>query len=263
MRILVTNDDGIHSPGLWSLAGALADVGEVTVVAPDRDQSGIGTATTLLAVVRAQDITPPIEGVKAISVEGTPSDCVILATETLVRDPFDLVVSGINQGSNLGLDVLNSGTVGGALQGYFRGIPSIALSVASLTDVQYQAAATTGRTLAEAVFANSLPAPLLLNVNLPNVAPDRIEGVEITRLGPRAYLENVERASDGRRSHYWIKHNRPVAHEATSGTDIWAVRNNRISVTPMDLGMTHADSSRAFDVVAQDVRAALGLGEPG
>ena len=259
MKILVTNDDGIHSPGLWGLAEALKDVGEVVVVAPDRDQSGIGAAITLLEVVRAQEIAPPVEGIKTFAVEGTPADCVILATETLIQEPLDLVVSGINQGANLGLDVMNSGTVGGAFQGYFRNIPSIAVSVTSLTDVHYEAASRTTVSLVRAIAKNSLKAPLLLNVNLPNVAPDRIERVEITRLGPRAFLESVERGNDGRRTHYWIKHNRPVNSNAPPGTDIWAVRNNRISITPLDLAFAPGEPSTAYQVLTQEVADGLGL----
>ena len=112
MRILVTNDDGIHSEGLWSVVRTLKEAGQVSVVAPDRDQSGMGAAVSLISVVRVQEVSGLVDGVKTFAVQGTPADCVILATETLFSEPFDLVVSGINQGSNLGLDVINSGTVG-------------------------------------------------------------------------------------------------------------------------------------------------------
>lgn len=259
MKILVTNDDGVYSSALWRLAEALSDVGEVVVVAPDRDQSGIGAAITLLGVVRAQEINPPVEGIKTFAVEGTPADCVILATETLVQGPLDLVVSGINQGANLGLDVMNSGTVGGAFQGYSRSIPSIAVSVTSLSDVHYEAASRTTVSLVRAIVKNNPPAPLLLNVNLPNVALDRIEGVEITRLGPRAFLESVEQGNDGRRTHYWIKHNRPVNSDAPPGTDIWAVRNNHISITPLDLAIAPGEPSMAYQFLTQEVADGLGL----
>ena len=138
MKILVTNDDGVNAPGLWKLVGALEGLGEIVVSAPDRDQSGIGTAMTLLEVVKSREIpSPPIDGIRTYAVEGTPADCVILACESLEPGGFDVVISGINEGSNLGLDFLTSGTVGAAFQGYFRGIHSLALSVASLTNVQY------------------------------------------------------------------------------------------------------------------------------
>ena len=263
LKILVTNDDGIHSPGLWALAEALKNVGEVAVVAPDRDQSGIGSAKTLVAVVRAEEVPARIDGVKAFSVQGTPDDCVILATESLFQERFDLVVSGINQGANLGLDIMSSGTVGGAMQGYFRDIPSMAVSVTSLTDVKYEAAALTARCLAVAISRSSPPGPLLLNVNLPNVAPEMIERVDIARLGPRAYMESVARESDGRRTHYWIRQNRPSNLEAAEGTDIWAVRKNRVSITPVDLLTGPSEPSIVYDALAGEVAEELGLSVAG
>jgi 5'-nucleotidase len=259
LKILVTNDDGIHSPGLWALAEGLKDVGEVLVVAPDRDQSGIGSAKTLVAAVRAEEVPARIDGVKAFSVQGTPADCVILANESLFQGRFDLVVSGINHGANLGLDIMSSGTVGGAMQGYFRNIPSMAVSVTSLTDVKYEAAALTARCLAMAISRSSPPGPLLLNVNLPNVAPEMIEKVDITRLGPRAYMESVQRESDGRRTHYWIKQNRPTNLEVGEGTDIWAVRKNRVSITPVDLLTGPGEPAVAYDALAGEVAKELGL----
>ena len=259
MKILVTNDDGIHSPGLWALAEGLKDVGEVLVVAPDRDQSGIGSAKTLVAAVRAEEVPARIDGVKAFSVQGTPADCVILASESLFQERFDLVVSGINQGANLGLDIMSSGTVGGAMQGYFRNIPSMAVSVTSLNDVKYEAAALTARCLAVAISRSSQPGPLLLNVNLPNVAPEMIEKVDITRLGPRAYMESVQRESDGRRTHYWIRQNRPTNLEVGEGTDIWAVRKNRVSITPVDLLTGPGEPAIAYDALAGEVAKELGL----
>ena len=265
MNILVTNDDGINAQGLWTLARALQDLGAVTVVAPDRDQGGVGRALELPAVVRTRDVDPPpVKGIRAIAVEGTPADCVILAAETLVSGPIDLVVSGINQGSNLGLDILVSGTVGAALQGYFRMVPSIAISVASLTNVQFDAAARTARAMAQTLLnttsGNGFPTPLLLNVNLPNVAPDYIKQVDITRLGPRQFLENVERGTNGRATHYWIKHNKNINPAVAEGTDIWALRNNHISITPLN-GLFGADESASeFQVLADAVASELGIG---
>ncbi len=259
MRILLTNDDGVNAPGLSSAAAALKDVGEVTVVAPDRDLSGVSSAMTLLSVLRVHELQPLCEGVKTFSVEGTPADCVVLATETLSEKPFDLVVSGINQGSNLGLDVMLSGTLGGAFQGYFRNISSIAVSVASLTDVRYEAAALTAKSLAEALRSTPPESPLLLNVNLPNLEPDRIKGLERTSVGPRAFLESVDKGHDGRRTHYWIKRNRPVNPSAPQGTDIWAVRNDRISVSHMELAFTQGKESSAFDDIVNYASAALDL----
>ena len=259
MRVLITNDDGVYSPGLLSAVEALLDVGEVVVAAPDRDQSGVGPATTLLAVVHAQEIAPLAEGVLTYSVQGTPSDCVILATETLVKEPFDLLVSGVNNGANLGLDIIISGTVGGALQGYFRGIPSIAVSVTSLNNARYEVAGRTIKALAQAMSEVSDSTTPLLNVNLPNIEPDAVDRVQVTRLGPRAYMESVEQATDGRSTHYWIKHNRPTNPDVSEGTDVWAVRNNNISITPLDLVFTDGGSPRGYDVLADAVAEELRL----
>ena len=258
MRILVTNDDGINAPGLWKVADAMRELGDVVVVAPDRDQSGVGTARTLLQALRVTEVESRIEGVPARSVQGTPADCVILATEELFPEPFDLLVSGIYLVANLGLDVLDSGTVGGAFRGFFRGIPSIAVSVTSLTNVRYDLAARVTAELAKAIFDHTLSKPMIFNVNVPNIATDQIERVEHTTLGPKAYLESVERGNDGRRFHYWIYHNKPIGDHAEEGTDIWAVRHNRISITPMDPSFISGHGGYDFGPVAQQLSSRLG-----
>ena len=260
MKILVTNDDGVNAPGLWKMAGALRELGEVVVAAPDRDQSGIGTAMTLLEVVKSREITPsPIEGIRTYAVEGTPADCVILAAESLEPGGFDVVLSGINEGSNLGLDLLTSGTVGAAFQGYFRGIHSIAMSVASLTNVQYDAAARTAASLVKGITALDSLSPLFLNVNLPNATFDGIKGANITTVGPRLYLENVERGSNGRRTYYWIKHNRLMNRPVGEDTDIFAVRNNRIAITALNSIFEPDFDSPDLQPLADGVVTALGL----
>ena len=259
MKILVTNDDGVNAPGLWKMVGAVKGLGEVVVAAPDRDQSGIGTAMTLLEVVKSREISsPPIDGIKTYAVEGTPADCVILAAESLEPGGFDVVLSGINEGSNLGLDLLTSGTVGAAFQGYFRGIHSIAMSVASLTNVQFDAAASTAKSLVQTISAQNLSSPLFLNVNLPNTATDAIKGAAVTTVGPRLYLENVERGSNGRRTYYWIKHNRLVNHPVGEDTDIWAVRNNRIAITALNSIFESDFNPPDLQPLADRVMSALG-----
>ena len=240
--------------------GALKDLGDVTVSAPDRDQSGIGTAMTLLEVVKSREISaPPIEGIRAYAVEGTPADCVILAAETLAPGGFDIVLSGINEGSNLGLDMLTSGTVGAAFQGYFRGMHSIAMSVASLTNVQYDAAASTAAALVKAIAAQDSIPTLFLNVNLPNTTASGIKGAAITRLGPRLYLENVERGSNGRRTYYWIKHNRLTHRPVADDSDIYAVRNNRIAITALNAVFDPDSKLPDLQPLADSVISALGL----
>ena len=237
MRILVSNDDGIYAPGLWALAKALQPLGEVVVVAPDREQSGIGAAVTLHAPVRAAEVSAPEKGIRAWAVEGTPADSVILALNQLLKRRVDLVVAGINQGANLGEDILVSGTVGLAFRAYFQGISAIALSVASLQDVHFEAAALTGRALVQGVLESLLPRPVLLNVNLPNLPLEEVRGVTVTQLGKRSYTDSVETGEDGRRKWYWIKRNRPK-WKMLKGTDIYAIRHRRISITPLTTELT-------------------------
>ena len=263
MRILVTNDDGVNAEGLWPLVRALHDVGEVCVVAPDRDKSGVGTGMTLLDVVRVHDYSSPVDGVEAYSVEGTPSDCVILATQSLFTAPFDLVVSGINAGANIGLDVLSSGTVGAALQGFCLNIPSIAVSAvySDTTEVRYAAAARAAQALASGLSEAATSEPLLLNVNLPDVEPEGIQGVEVTQTGALGYRPNVERRQVGRRTHYWIRYKLPESPAPSEGSDIWAIRRGRVSITPMDLGLHSSVPAQLIQALADRVRVALGLGD--
>lgn len=232
MNILVSNDDGIHAMGLWVLAKELHELGTVTVVAPDRDQSGVGTSVTLRHPLRLNEINSPVEGVTAYSVEGTPADSIILALRHTLTEAPDLVVSGINEGPNLGDDVFISGTVGAALQGYFYGIPSIAVSVGAFKDVDFDVAARMTRLLAGEIRDKSLPSRLLLNVNIPNLPTEKIEGVEITRLGQREYSDNVEPGHDGKRHYYWISRGASEWHTAP-GTDAWALKQNKVSITTL------------------------------
>lgn len=266
MRILATNDDGINAPGLWAMVRALSELGEVCVAAPDRDNSGIGTARTLLNPLRANEADSPVPGVRAYSVSGTPADCVILGAETLFPGKFDLVASGINDGANLGMDVLDSGTVGGALRGYYRKMPSIAVSVTDVVNVRYEAAARAALTLARAISESADGAarrPILYNINVPNAAPDKIKGVKTTFLGPKAWLENVSRGNDGRRTHYWIRHNKPTSETPPEGSDLWATRAGWVSITPLDPSRAlAADGAGGADGLAEKVAAEMGvLGE--
>lgn len=260
MRILVTNDDGTNSEGLWALAEALTSVGEVYVVAPDRDRSGISAAMTLLDVVRANPIRSPVEGVEAHAVEGTPADCVILAHEGIYDEPFDIIFSGINQGANMGADVLLSGTVGAAVHGYLRGVPSVAVS--SYYDpegsIRYESACIGAAAIARELLASPIEAPLLLNVNMPDVDPADVEGVEVTVPGRRAFLESVQHEVVGRREHYWIKHNRSNSQPGSEeGTDVWAVRNNRVSISSISPLLTDGIPGERLERLAEAVRCSM------
>ena len=250
MKILVINDDGIASPGLWAAVRALRKVGEVFVVAPAREQSGVGASLTLHSAVRVESWDPAPEfresdggrfPVTAYSAEGTPGDCCILALETLVG-AVDLVVSGINSGSNTGWDVMVSGTVGGAVQGFIRGYSTIAISVGSVTNPRYDTAERVLESLARQI--QGVPAdPMFLNVNLPSIAPEQIKGIKVTRSGNRSYGESVRQEATGANGTgqggrlYRIARNRPIPGQPAADTDIWAVKNNWLSITPLRLGM--------------------------
>ncbi len=249
MRILAINDDGIASAGLWAAVRALRRVGEVFVVAPRREQSGVGASLTLHSAVKVAPWTleaefegggengggPPF-AVTAYTAEGTPGDCCILALETLAG-AVDLVVSGINSGSNTGWDVMVSGTVGGAVQGYVRGCNTIAVSVGSVTAPRYDVAGRLLEGLARRLGQRE-GEPLFLNLNVPNVAADRVAGLRATRLGGLSYRESVRlEGADGDARNYRIARNRPGNQTPAEDSDIWALRNNYVSVTPLRPGM--------------------------
>ena len=234
MNILVTNDDGILSEGLWTLARELNNIARVIVVAPDREQSATGTAVTLRQPLRVQKIKSLVPEIEAYAVEGTPSDSVILALGKLARDKIDLVISGINHGSNLGEDVHISGTVSAALQGYLQGFPSIAIAAPFGNSQQLDTGAKVAALLTRRVANGYLPASFLLNVNLPDVPPAEIKGVKVTRLADESHVNAVEEGDDGRRKYYWLVRQRSskVTHNET---DIWAIEQGNISVTPLHL----------------------------
>lgn len=228
----MTNDDGIASQGLWSLVAELQKLAQVIVVAPDREQSCVSNTVTLHQPLRLRELNPPLSGVRSYAVEGSPADSVILALGVLVKD-ISLVFAGINEGVNLGNDVFLSGTVGAALQGYFRGLNSVALSVALGDRMHFETAAKIAYSVAQRFLSHPPPQPVLLNLNLPNLPWEEIKGVEITRLGRRRYDETVQEGFDGRRKYYWIVRGEPQWRE-DEGTDIWAIKNGKISLTLLD-----------------------------
>jgi 5'-nucleotidase len=232
LRILVSNDDGIYAEGLWALVKELRDIATVTVVAPDRDQSGAGTSVTFRHPVRMFEIKSPVDRVVAYSVEGTPADSVILALKLVLKDGVDLVVSGVNEGPNLGDDVFISGTIGAALQGFFYGIPSIAFSIAAFGSLHFDTCARLAKLMAEEIANEGLSRRVLLNVNLPNLPQEKIEGIEVTRLGERSYTDRIEPGHDGKRQYHWIMRGKSE-WQPVSGTDIWALEQNKISITPL------------------------------
>jgi len=234
MRILVSNDDGYRSPGIATLARAAQQFGEVTVVAPERDRSGASNSLTLDRPLRVER-----DGNGFYFVNGTPTDCVHVALGSLMSEPPDLVVSGINRGANLGDDVIYSGTVAAAMEGRLLGVPAIAFSLLwgerdNLDTAEKIATEIIGR-YAESGFSPST----LLNVNIPPCAPDAVEGIRVTRLGQRHKLAGVKTAQDPMgRDVFWIG---PVGGPGDNGpeTDFHAVKGRFVSITPIDVDLTN------------------------
>ena len=232
MKILLTNDDGISSPELWELAGELKVLGSVVIVAPDREQSAIGTAITLRQPLRVQKVKPIVQGIEAYAVEGTASDAVIMALGKLITGRVDLVASGVNQGLNLGDDILISGTVGAALQAYLRGIPALAVSVAGKNNPGLKTAAVLTRLLAVKIGDRSLPEDIFLNVNIPDIPPEDFRGIRLTGRAHRTHIDTVEEGTDGRREYYWLMRHR-LETEVGEDSDVAALEQGYISITPL------------------------------
>jgi 5'-nucleotidase len=236
--ILVSNDDGINAAGLFHLKQALDHVGEVTVIAPDREWPTSGHAKTMHKPLRISEVSLP-DGSLAYVSSGAPSDCIALAVLGFMSRVPELVVSGINLGANVGHDIRYSGTVAAAIEGTISGIPSIAASLDTYEDGDFRYAARFVAYLARLVLAHGLPRNVLLNVNVPSVASEEIAGVEITSLGRRVYRDELIRRQDPRgKSYYWIGGERPGGIAEDEGTDIWALARRRISITPIHLDMT-------------------------
>lgn len=233
MKILISNDDGYQAPGIRCLAEHLRQIAEVVVVAPERDHSGASNSLTLQNPLRAVTME---DGV--IRVSGTPTDCVHLAITNLLDFEPDMVVSGINAGANMGDDVIYSGTVAAAMEGRFLGLPAIAISMAEYKPQHYPTAGHIAICLVRQLLANPLPPDTILNVNVPDVALQDLGGLEATRLGQRHKSEPVIRDTDPRgRPIFWIG---PAGAEQDGGpgTDFYAVRNHRVSVTPIQVDLT-------------------------
>ena len=234
--ILVCNDDGVHADGLHTLAAAMNPLGDVTIIAPDRERSAASHALTLHKPLRVNEIKP-----KIYSVNGTPSDCVNLGVMTRLagRRPT-LVVAGINRGENLGDDVTYSGTVSAAIEGTLLGIPSLAISLVGEGKKGMDAATLIAAKLATVIVERGLPADTLLNVNVPDLPVAEIRGTKITTLGRRVFGEDtiVEKIDPRGKTYYWIGGNREVWHARTD-TDHQAVEQGMISVTPLHLDLTH------------------------
>jgi 5'-nucleotidase len=241
MRILVSNDDGYFAPGIEHLAAALRKCADITVVAPERDRSGASNSLTLdrpLFVRRAPN--------GFLFVNGTPTDCVHLAVTGLLDHLPDMVISGINDGANMGDDTVYSGTVAAATEGYLLGIPSVAISLASKTAAHYETAAQVAVELVER-HARAPAGAWLLNVNVPDILPSGLRGIVVTRLGRRHKAEAVIPAQNPRgETVYWVGA-AGAAADAGEGTDFHAVATNRVSVTPLQIDLTNRELMAGVD----------------
>ena len=254
MRILITNDDGIHTPGLTALeniARSLSD--DVWVVAPETDQSGAAHSLTLNDPLRIRLISE-----RHFAVRGTPTDCVIMAVRHIIPDARpDLVLSGVNRGSNIADDVTYSGTVAGAIEGTLLGIPSMALSQTFTfgegNAVPWETAETLGPDLVRRLFEEGLEPNVFLNINFPNRAPSEVRGTVITRQGKRdPGLMKIAERHDGRGNpYYWIAFERSRSRPA-EGTDLWAIYEGCVSVTPLSPDLTHRESFERLAATLED-----------
>lgn len=234
MRILLSNDDGYFSPGIAALAEALKGLAEIVVVAPERNRSGASNSLTL---------DRPLHLKKAANgfhfVDGTPTDCVHLAVTGMLDPLPDMIVSGINHGANMGDDTIYSGTVAAATEGFLLGIPSIAISLTSFEGKHFESAGQVAKDLVERFMRQSIGQPVLLNVNVPDLPYEQLGGMEVTRLGKRHKAEPVVKMQSPRRETvYWIGA-AGAAQDAGPGTDFHAVERGMVSVTPLQIDLTH------------------------
>ncbi len=240
--LLVSNDDGVRSEGIVALARALEPLGTVYVVAPDRERSASSHSLTLSLPLRVEKLEP-----RVYAVDGTPTDCVNLAVNGILRkqrERIALVASGINKGGNLGDDITYSGTVSAAMEGTLLGIPSIAVSLATRNHFRFDTAARVAARIARKVLRRGLPKDTLLNVNLPNLPEEEIRGIRITRQGKRIYEDAIVEKRDPRgRKYFWIGGEAVHRHEIP-GSDLEAVEQRFVSVTPIHLDLTNHASMR-------------------
>ena len=241
MRILLTNDDGIHARGLESaekIARAFTD--DVWIVAPETDQSGLAHSLTLNEPLRRRKIDN-----KRYALSGTPTDCVIMGVRELMDSPPDLIISGVNSGQNIADDVTYSGTVAGAMEGALLGIRSVALSQAynwneGIRNVPWETCEAHAPEILQKLVESKFPDKTLVNVNFPNCKPDEVDAVEVTAQGTFTYGLYMEKRSDGRGfPYYWLRFGREVP-EQRSGSDVVAIQEKRVSVTPLKLDLTDA-----------------------
>jgi 5'-nucleotidase len=232
--ILVTNDDGVFAPGLQALAAACRQLGRTVIIAPTQDNSAVSHSLTLHKPLRVRELEENI-----FTLDGTPTDCVTIGIGKILPERPVLVVSGINPGGNLGDDVSYSGTVSAAIEGTMHGIPSIAVSLAGDRPFRFETAAEIAAAVGALVIQRGLPVDTLLNVNVPNISREKINGIRFTRQGRRTYANAIQETFDPwGRKHYWIGGGTPSWDEGTD-TDSSVVDSGHISITPIHLDLTN------------------------
>ena len=237
MKILLTNDDGINSEGLYSLYLQAKKLGDVTIVAPDAEQSAVGHAITLSQPLRVKEIMRN-RSFYGYAVNGTPADCVKIGVRAVMKSRPDIIISGINLGPNLGTDVIYSGTVSAATEGRILGVPSFAISLATYKKPDYEYAAKFARRLIRVVVRQGLPADTLLNVNVPPVPEGKVRGVKITHQSKSRFIEVFDKRKDPReRTYYWLTGEMAQMEDDRDADDV-AIKENYISITPIHFDMT-------------------------
>ncbi|MDD5676527.1 MAG: 5'/3'-nucleotidase SurE [Kiritimatiellae bacterium] len=237
-HILICNDDGIYAPGIMALFEAVRDIGEVTVVAPDAEQSAVGHAITLSNPIKIKQVRRNAQ-FEGYAVVGTPADCIKLAVTVLLERPPDLIISGINLGPNVGISVIYSGTVSAATEGAILGIPSMAISLATFKDPIWETAAHVARRLTQEIITRGLPADTLLNVNVPNRTLKQVKGLAVTRMGRSRFAEIFHKRTNPRGdTYYWMDGELKITGD-TGGTDIQALADGLVSLTPIWFDLTH------------------------
>lgn len=232
--ILVTNDDGVHSPGIIALFKAMKELGDAYIVAPDRERSAVGHSLTLHRPLKIDELREHV-----YMVNGTPTDAVVLGVNKVLPRKPDIIVSGINKGGNLGDDITYSGTVSAAIEGTILNIPSLAVSLYADKNYHFETAAWYASAIAEYIIERPLPYDTLLNINVPNIARGLVKGIKLTRQGRRTYDDSIQDVFSPREEkHYWIGGGVPLWKHGTD-TDINAVEDGYVSVSPIHLDLTN------------------------
>ncbi|MBI2964704.1 MAG: 5'/3'-nucleotidase SurE [Chloroflexi bacterium] len=259
MKIMVTNDDGAHAPGLWALVRALRPVGSVVVCAPDRDRSGVGPALSVNELIRAKKVVSALPDVTVYAVEGTPGDAAVLGLRKLVGEPVDVVVSGINPGTNVGEDVIISGTIGAGIHAYMNGVPTLAVSVGGETEPDHPVVEAVTREVVRAMAEDR--SPVFVNLNFPDLARAPARGALRTTVASRFLKDGVDSLQRGYRTYYWVLRRGGRSVDSTSSdTDVWAVRNGYVSLSAIHPEFARGDVAARLSALVEAAAKALQAG---